>query len=333
MRGRGSIAIGPRFGRRGPTNLRRAQTMTVDDATTNAVTDCLTLVHTTTGTALAGIGTGVLFRSEDGAGNTEDCGRITGYLTTVTDASEASALGFHTRTAGGALAEKMALKADGNLYAAGIYAYDTQLALFGRRTAGAPDVYIGTVTNRAAVNGSKIITFAIAEGSTELGWVDAVGNWQFDQRAVNAAAAPGTLFTLTGAAHGASTAITAAEVSDVYLNMAREIKTQGGVAAIAAQRTFRLHAPTIAASAAQTYDVAATVYVSGPPIAGANVTLTQTHAVWVDAGPVRIDTALAMVSGAAALGTMPTGFATAQNEWIEIYTQNGRRAVPAWAPA
>lgn len=80
------------------------RTFTVDDAATN-VTDVLTLVHTTTGTAANGIGTGILFRSEDAGGTTEDVANIQAILTNAGAATEASALAIRLRTGGGALTE------------------------------------------------------------------------------------------------------------------------------------------------------------------------------------------------------------------------------------
>lgn len=96
------------FKRRGP-NFSSPITATTDDAANNSVTDLATLTHTTTGAAGAGIGTGVLLRTEDSAGATENAGRLAAILTTVTDGAEDSALVFYTRIAGAALAEKMRL--------------------------------------------------------------------------------------------------------------------------------------------------------------------------------------------------------------------------------
>jgi hypothetical protein len=82
-----------------------AGTTTVNDATTNASTVAQTLVHTTSGTADANIGAGLLFKAEDAAGTSENAVQLDGILTTATNASEASALVVKTRTGGGALTE------------------------------------------------------------------------------------------------------------------------------------------------------------------------------------------------------------------------------------
>lgn len=47
--------------------------------------------------------------------------------------------------------------------------------------------------------------------------------------------------------------------------------------------------PTFAASSATTYTNVATVYISGAPTAGANVTITNSYSLWVDTGTTRLD--------------------------------------------
>lgn len=103
--------------------------------------------------------------------------------------------------------------------------------------------------------------------------------------------------------------------------------------ALTTQREFVINAPTIAFAAASIVTNAATFYVSGSPIAGANATITNSWAAWFGA-KIRIDGAIALGAGGAATlgatgGSGPT--ATAQNEWIEVWTQNGKRFIPAWA--
>lgn len=108
---------------------------------------------------------------------------------------------------------------------------------------------------------------------------------------------------------------------------------QWATGAIASQREFALFAPTYAFVGASIITTAATLYVSGAPIAGANATITTGHAAWFGA-KIRVDAAVALGGGAApTLGTIGgTGpAAAAQNEWLEIHTQNGKRFVPVWA--
>jgi len=137
-------------------------------------------------------------------------------------------------------------------------------------------------------------------------------------------------FVVTGAAH---TGITAgAEASLVHFNMAATRTWAAG--ALATQRFFRIDAPTIAFASASTCALASTVYISGPPIAGANCTLTQGHPIHVDSGEIRLDSAIAIDAGEdqAELGKTPTAFNKVMNEWLIIHTQNGRRAIPCFAP-
>lgn len=81
-----------------------APIVTVDDATNNALTDLLTLTHTTSGTAAAGIGTATLHRAENSTGTAVDLARIASLLTAATAGAEVSAVAVHTRT-GGTVAE------------------------------------------------------------------------------------------------------------------------------------------------------------------------------------------------------------------------------------
>lgn len=63
-------------------------TVTVDNATTNAVTDVLTLAHTTSGTPANGIGTGISFQTENATPATLQIASIDATLTDVTAGAE-----------------------------------------------------------------------------------------------------------------------------------------------------------------------------------------------------------------------------------------------------
>lgn len=92
-------------------------------------------------------------------------------------------------------------------------------------------------------------------------------------------------FTLTGAADTGITAST--EQSDAYFNGARTITFATG--ALTNQRSFRFAAPTLAFAGASTVTNAATVYIDRAPQVGANATITNAYALWVDAGTTRLD--------------------------------------------
>lgn len=75
-------------------------TLLTDDAATITSLALLTLTHTSSGTALAGFGTGILFKAESGGGNTPSVGQIDAVLVTATDAAEVTAIVLKTMQAG-----------------------------------------------------------------------------------------------------------------------------------------------------------------------------------------------------------------------------------------
>lgn len=80
-----------------------AQTIEIDDAANNSVTRGLTLSHTTTGTAAANIGAGLLLRAESAGGTTRSAGALDAIHTTATDGAEVSALILSSGIAGSLL--------------------------------------------------------------------------------------------------------------------------------------------------------------------------------------------------------------------------------------
>lgn len=96
-----------------------------------------------------------------------------------------------------------------------------------------------------------------------------------------------TLMTVTGPANTGLTADT--ESSDVLMNLARTVQFTGGGGAFTNQRAVRILAPTYSATSAETITNAATLYVDAAPTAGTNMTLTNSYALWVDAGTARFD--------------------------------------------
>lgn len=75
-----------------------------DDSTANAVTNVLTLRHTTSGTPAASIGVGATFQAESADESPSDCGGIEFAFDDVTAASEDSTLWVKLRAAGNSLA-------------------------------------------------------------------------------------------------------------------------------------------------------------------------------------------------------------------------------------
>lgn len=94
------------------------------------------------------------------------------------------------------------------------------------------------------------------------------------------------IVTFTGAAN---TGMTNAEAIDVAFALGQTKTFTGGGGAIATQRAVRIVNPTYAASAAQTITAAATLAIVDAPTQGTNVTLTNTYALWVQAGKSQFD--------------------------------------------
>lgn len=93
-----------------------------------------------------------------------------------------------------------------------------------------------------------------------------------------------TFLTFTSAAH--TTLATTAE--DIGVNFNLSATKQWATGAITTQREFLIQAPTYAFVGASTITTAATVAISGAPIAGTNATLTNTLALWVQSGETRL---------------------------------------------
>jgi hypothetical protein len=139
---------------------------------------------------------------------------------------------------------------------------------------------------RRSAGGSGTPVISVGSGNLEYGGGD---NLSIAQLAITQEAqdegTPISAMIVTGGAH---TDLSNAEAIDVLFDLSRTVNFDGGGAAFT-QRAFSVEAPNYTADAAQTIDVAATLYVQGPPTQGANVTLTASYAIWVGDGPVRLD--------------------------------------------
>lgn len=85
----------------------------VDNATTNDVTNLITVQHTTSGSPAAGIGTGILFNSESADENPSNFGRLAFIADDITAGSEDTYLEVQSRRAGAALATTYEFKNTG----------------------------------------------------------------------------------------------------------------------------------------------------------------------------------------------------------------------------
>lgn len=112
---------------------------------------------------------------------------------------------------------------------------------------------------------------------------------------------------VTGGPH--TTAVASTELTDLDFNLARTVQFATG--AITTQRAARLRAPTYGFVGASVITSAATLAISGAPVAGTNATITNAYAFWVESGLSRFDGNLILQSGAVAA----SGNARVGNSW------------------
>lgn len=89
---------------------------------------------------------------------------------------------------------------------------------------------------------------------------------------------------------GAHSFVLNAEQTDVNINLARTVTFVGGGSAIPVQRAELLQAPTYSSSLAQTITTAATLAITGSPVAAGGMTITNPLALWVQSGNVQFGT-------------------------------------------
>lgn len=142
-------------------------TITKDDANNNSNTDVFTAIHSTSGTAAAGIATGKLFRAENTAGTIQDVARISAILTNAAAGSELGRLSFLARNAGAGLGEvvQMGWSSD-NLGKIGAYMVDLYPAI--------PEFY--TIAVRPIVGLLFNMDVGTFRGSNRIMIQDNVGN-------------------------------------------------------------------------------------------------------------------------------------------------------------
>ena len=294
-----------------------------DDATANAVTNILTLAHTTSGTPAAGIGAGILFQAE-GTTGTENVATIQGWLTNVGDGTEASSLGFFTRTAGGALTERVRIADDGDLFinstrlvhsnmTMNVASTSTRLAIVTYSTTASSNLYLvrgrGSEASPTAVQADDLLGVVNFSGIKASGTADA----NFVSPSAIAAYATSTwsasnaethlLFTTT--ANGATTGVERFRIGSI----GKLTHAPGATTAAATATTGCWFAQTLqtytasdagaitshvfnswganAISTAQTVTDLANAYFAAPTITGGG-TATNAWAIWA-AGHTRID--------------------------------------------
>jgi hypothetical protein len=119
--------------------------------------------------------------------------------------------------------------------------------------------------------------------------------------AANSALAGGANHPMLKVVSAADTNQTAsAEINSVNFQMTAT--RQWATGAIATQREFLIQAPVYSFVAASTITNAATVAITGAPIAGALATLTNSYALWVQAGLTRLDGGMLSSSSTQGIG-------------------------------
>lgn len=184
--------------------------------------------------------------------------------------------------AAGALATQRAVRVQAPTYAfdgASVITNAVTFDISGAPVAGAN----ATLTNSYA--------FRVASGTSYFAGLTIV------QPAVAAGVVRSCLL-VTGAADTAVTAST--EQVDVNLNLARTVTWAAG--AIADQRAVRIQAPTYAFDGASVITTAATLSISGAPVAGANATITNAYALHVAGGRAQFAGLLAAGAGLSITG-------------------------------
>jgi hypothetical protein len=151
------------------------------------------------------------------------------------------------------------------------------------------DAVLDTVTAGSEVGALSLSVQQPGTGLTEVLSLEGAGARL--TQAAQTSGAPVAL-TVTGAANTGVAAAT--EASDVVVNLARSVTWAAGAGPLALQRAFRVAAPTYVGNNGTplTITTAATVYIDAAPTQGADITLTNTYALLVDAGRVRFDGAV-----------------------------------------
>lgn len=146
----------------------------------------------------------------------------------------------------------------------------------------AGDFYTGT--GRLATTGTSI-TLRTA-GNTDVGVFREYGSLSFEAAVPSTSGVPKAWLDFTGIQN--NTGITAStEYNAFWYNPPRTYTWATG--AITNQRFFYMRAPTIAFSGTSTVTTAATLAISGAPIAGTNATITNPYALWVGSGTSQFD--------------------------------------------
>lgn len=144
---------------------------------------------------------------------------------------------------------------------------------------------------------------AITVGGTSTAVIAAEGVTITQQAVPGFAAGNPQALTVTA---GAWTNAIALDFADVFFNLTRNAQRAAGN--ITSVRAVLITPPTYTAVGASTYTNAVTLAVSGPPTAGANVTITNPYSFWIQSGRSRFDGPLEVTTSAAGLSNIAFKF-------------------------
>lgn len=237
------------------------------------------------------------------AARTITMGNQTGATSLVLDAGTGnidigtSAQGRTVRLATGGAAQLVTL---GSTFATSSMTIDTGGALSIATSATNRTISFAT----AAAN--QTINFGSLSGTSSLNFSYGSAGWNTTQANVTTGLTPvGFVYTA-----GTHTTLPSVETTDVNWNLGRTVTFGAGGGTIATQRAFRVQTPTYAAAAPLTITDAATVAIASAPVAGANVSLTRSMAIWVQSGAARFDSGVSVkiVPGGTALQGLGADF-------------------------
>jgi hypothetical protein len=188
----------------------------------------------------------------------------------------------------------------------------------------AGDFYSGT--GIFATTGTSI-TLRTA-GNTDVGIFREYGSLSFEGATPSTSGVPKAWLNFTGTQD--NTGITAStEYNAFWYNPPRTYTWATG--AITNQRFFYMRAPTAAFASASTITNAATLAISGAPVAGTNATITNPYALWVGSGTSQFDgnvslgsSNVLLLGGATSPGTatrLQLGTPTTANNNVNVYLE------------
>jgi len=165
-------------------------------------------------------------------------------------------------------------------------------------------------------------------GNIDVGIFREYGSLSFEGANPSTSGVPKAWLDFTGTQN--NTGITAStEYNAFWYNPPRTYTWATG--AITNQRFFYMRAPTIAFSGTSTVTTAATLAISGAPVAGTNATITNPYALWVGSGTSQFDgnvslgsSNVLLLGGATSPGTatrLQLGTPTTANNNVNIYLE------------